>query len=91
MRERTVTARPEPGRLAAAPPAVAGGRARSGDVLRGLAVAFDADFSDVRVQTGSTAARDIGARAFTRGPELHFAPGEYRPDAPDGVELLARA
>ena len=66
------------------------GRALSGGrVPSELAAAFDADFSDVRVHTDSAAARDIGARAFAQGAELHFAPGEYRPSEAAGMELIA--
>jgi hypothetical protein len=50
------------------------------------------DLSGVRVHTGASAdanARDIGARAYTVGGDVAFAAGEYRPDTPAGLGLLA--
>src|SRR5438876_133649 len=39
---------------------------------------FGTDFSNVRVQVGPQAP-SLGALAFTRGSNLHFAPGQYDP------------
>ncbi|WP_456382351.1 eCIS core domain-containing protein [Hydrogenimonas sp.] len=53
---------------------------------------FGRDFSDVRLHTGGEAGRLAGilrARAFTRGADIVFAPGEYRPDTFEGKRLLA--
>ena len=53
---------------------------------------FGADFSDVRVHTGpqaNAAARDLNARAFTRGRDVVFGRGEYAPGDRKGGELLA--
>lgn len=58
------------------------------DFQRGLA----ADFSGVRVHTddaAAEAARSIDARAFTHGPHIAFAPGEYDPVSSAGRRLLA--
>jgi len=52
-----------------------------------MEAAFDFDFSAVRIHEGAEAAA-VGARAFTRGVDIHFAPGEYAPHAPAGQELL---
>ena len=49
--------------------------------------AFGADFSDVTVHEGGEAAA-IGARAYTHGSAIHFAPGEYAPESAGGQELL---
>jgi hypothetical protein len=49
--------------------------------------AFRADFSAVRVFEGPEAAA-VGALAFTRGTNLFFAPGQYRPETAKGQELL---
>jgi hypothetical protein len=49
--------------------------------------AFGADFSDVRVHEDGQAQR-IGAAAYTQGRDLHFAPGQYRPDTESGRELI---
>jgi outer membrane protein OmpA-like peptidoglycan-associated protein len=50
------------------------------------------DFGDVRIHTGAAAdssARQIGARAFTRGRDVAFAEGEYQPASAAGRHLLA--
>jgi hypothetical protein len=49
---------------------------------------FGTDFSDVRVHEDSSA-RAIGAAAFTRGADIHFAPGKFSPHAGAGQRLLA--
>jgi len=57
-----------------------------------LGGAMDDDFGDVRIHTGSAAAQkasELGARAFTIGRDIAFAPGEYRPGTPEGDALLA--
>ncbi len=54
--------------------------------------AFGRDLSRVRVHTDSAsgqAAQAIGARAYTVGAHIAFAPGEYRPEEPEGQRLLA--
>ncbi|WP_433305479.1 DUF4157 domain-containing protein [Actinoplanes sp. CA-030573] len=42
----------------------------------------------VRVHTGADLS-DLGADAVTRGGDIYFAAGAYRPDTPDGHRLLA--
>ena len=49
--------------------------------------AFDLDLSPVRVHEDEQA-RSMGALAFTRGTDIHFAPGHYRPETPRGRALL---
>lgn len=56
-------------------------------VRRTMEAAFNADFSAVRVHHGS-AARNLGALAFTTGDDVHFAPGQYDPHTRRGLELL---
>lgn len=54
--------------------------------------AFGADFSAVRIHTGSessTMNEEIGARAFTYGTDIHFNDGEYQPGTQRGTHLLA--
>jgi hypothetical protein len=69
------------------------GLLRSGGVplpgaLRGkMETAFGADFSQVRIHEGAQPVR-LGALAFTIGNDIHFAPGRYRPDLPQGLLLL---
>jgi hypothetical protein len=51
-----------------------------------------ADLAGVRVHTGgdsAAAADQLGARAFTTGQDIHFGAGQYRPDEPYGMHLLA--
>lgn len=53
---------------------------------------FNADFSKVRIHTGSEAGKlssDMNARAFTRGRDIYFRSGEYNPGTPAGRQLLA--
>ena len=60
------------------------------DVVRSpMEQAFGADFSGVRVHTDSDVAPRIGASAFTAGNDIHFAPGQFRPDDRVGQRLLA--
>lgn len=59
---------------------------------RRFEASLDADLSRVRVHTGAAsqqAARAVGAKAYTVGPDIHFADGMYQPDDPFGVHLLA--
>ena len=49
--------------------------------------AFGTDLSEVRVHVGSRAA-GVAALAFTQGSDIHFRPGEYRPDTPFGQALI---
>ena len=51
-----------------------------------------ADLGAVRVHTGAgsaDAAAGLGARAFAVGNDVHFGAGQYRPDDPFGMHLLA--
>uniref|UniRef100_UPI003F4917E5 eCIS core domain-containing protein n=1 Tax=Cupriavidus yeoncheonensis TaxID=1462994 RepID=UPI003F4917E5 len=50
------------------------------------------DLNRVLIHTGPTAAREakqLSARAFTVGDHIAFAEGEFRPDTPEGQELIA--
>jgi hypothetical protein len=53
---------------------------------------FGADFSQVRVHTGSQAAetaKSINAKAFTVGQNIAFGGGQYAPGSHEGRKLLA--
>ena len=50
--------------------------------------AFGQDFSQVRIHVGSREAVALGARAFARGSEIHFAPGEFDANATPGSSGL---
>lgn len=57
-----------------------------------LESAYDTSLDDVRVHTGAAAGRlaaGIGASAFTRGNDIYFGAGEYRPDTDRGAHVLA--
>jgi len=62
-------------------------RALPGSIRRSMEHSFGMDFSGVRVDERPEAAA-LGARAFTRGTDIHFAPGQYRLDSVAGRELL---
>ncbi len=54
--------------------------------------ALGADLSAVRVHTGgesAQAAGAVGANAYAVGNDIHFGAGQYRPDDPFGVHLIA--
>lgn len=49
---------------------------------------FGTDFSSVRVHPESSKAPEVGALAYTQGTDIHFAPGQFKPDTAAGRELL---
>jgi hypothetical protein len=57
-------------------------------VQRRMEAAFQTDFSDVTINADSSKATELGALAFTRANEVHFAPGQYRPHTMSGQELI---
>jgi hypothetical protein len=73
-----------------------GGRSSGGEPLdAGARTAMGArlqrDFSDVRVHTDPAAARAadaLGVQAFTRGSDIFFREGKYRPESGQGLRLL---
>jgi hypothetical protein len=73
--------------LGGAPAASSGGSALPDGVGSRMERLFGRDFTAVRVHQGPEAAA-LGARAFTRGNDIHFAPGQYAPETPAGQELL---
>ncbi len=53
---------------------------------------FGVSFADVRVHDddhAAASAREINAHAYTRGRDIVFAPGRYRPRTAGGLRLLA--
>jgi hypothetical protein len=86
---------------AAAPPAdvgaglraaAGGGKALAPQVRGPLEAGIGADFSGVRVHDDGRAAGlcdALHARAFTRGADVFFNRGEYRPDTREGRRVLA--
>lgn len=49
---------------------------------------FGTDFSGVRVHPESSKAPEVGALAYTQGTDIHFAPGQFKPDTASGQQLL---
>lgn len=58
------------------------------EVKQRMEDSFSADFSSVRVHPDSTKAPEVGALAFTQGTDIHFAPGQFKPDTSAGRQLL---
>ena len=68
-------------------PSDGGGTAMPHNVQAKMERAFGTDFSAVRIHEGPRS-QTLGARAYTQGTDIHFAPGEYRPSSQSGQELL---
>jgi Domain of unknown function (DUF4157)/Acetyltransferase (GNAT) domain len=64
-----------------------GGKTMPEAIKQKMETAFGKDFSDVRIHEGKEA-ESIGAIAYTRGRDIHFAPGQYNPISQKGQELL---
>jgi hypothetical protein len=68
------------------------GAALSGPVRNDMEGAIGADFSGVRIHTGSQAAqmnRSLNAHAFTHGNNIYFNEGQYDTNSTAGKHLLA--
>ena len=68
------------------------GHSLESQVQRQMESSFGADFSSVRVHTGTEADslnQTLQARAFTTGRDIFFRQGEYNPGSDQGKELLA--
>ena len=53
---------------------------------------FGDSFHDVAFHTDAEAgeiARSVDANAFTTGSDVYFAPGQFKPESPEGKELIA--
>ena len=58
------------------------------DVKQRMEDSFGTDFSGVRVHPESSKAPEVGALAYTQGTDIHFAPGQFKPDTSAGQQLL---
>lgn len=58
------------------------------EVKQRMESSFGADFSSVRVHSDSSKAPEVGALAFTQGTDIHFAPGQFKPETSSGQQLL---
>jgi hypothetical protein len=69
-----------------------GGAPLGAEVRRKMESKLGADLSGVRIHDGggsATAAKDLGARAFAVGNDLHFGSGQFAPGNREGDRLLA--
>jgi len=96
--EEPVQAKSEAGRVASngvtqkIKSSAGGGRPLSGEALAGMERAFGADFSRVRIHTDADAVqlnKQLRSQAFTRGQDVFFNEGKYRPETSEGRLLLA--
>lgn len=72
--------------------ALGSGRSLDAGVKSRMESAFGHDFSRVRIHADGKAGQlsdNLNARAFTVGPDIAFASGEYQPNTPVGDALLA--
>ncbi len=67
---------------------VVGGPPVPGALQARMESTMGADFSGVRIHADDSSAADIGALAYTRGDDVHFAPGAYSPDTAQGRHTL---
>ena len=69
-----------------------GGSSLSSDTQSSMGSAFGADFSKVRIHTGTEAVqmnKQLGAQAFTHGNDIYFNEGKYDTNSSSGKHLLA--
>lgn len=59
-----------------------------GDVMTKMENTIGHDFSGVNIHTESQQATDVGALAYTQGKDVHFAPGQFKPETKEGQELI---
>ncbi len=59
-----------------------------GEVKQKMENSLGSDFSSVRVHPESAKAPEVGALAYTQGTDIHFAPGQFKPDTTAGQQLL---
>ena len=57
-------------------------------VLENMGRALNADFSSVTLHANSKRAENLGALAFCEGEHIYFAPGQYNPAIPMGLQLI---
>jgi hypothetical protein len=86
VQDAEATAQPSAPRTAAPRPAPSG-QPLPGDFRARMERAFGADFSQVRVREDPEVPA-MGALAYTRGTDIHVAPGHYDPTGAQGQELL---
>ncbi len=70
-----------------AAPASGGGRPLPAPVQSEMQSLLGIDLDAIRIHEDGQAA-EAGALAYTRGTDIHFAPGQYDPDSSKGRELI---
>ena len=68
------------------------GKSLPKSIQQEMATAFNYDFSDVKIHTGTEAVqmtRQLHALAFTHGQDIYFNEGKYDPESESGKQLLA--
>ncbi len=68
------------------------GSSMPADLKTNMESGFGADFSGVKIHTGSESAamnKDLGAKAFTNKNDIFFNEGKFNPQSKDGQTLIA--
>ncbi len=68
-------------------PAPGGGRSLPDELRSDMEQSFDQSFDDVRVHEDSSP-DSVGALAYTQGSDIHFSPGQYKPDSESGRAIV---
>jgi hypothetical protein len=58
------------------------------DIKSKMEGSFGTDFSDVKIHKDSKSSKDLNAKAYTQGNNIHFSPGEFQPQNKQGQELI---
>ncbi len=58
------------------------------NVMQKMEQSFGTSFADVNIHENSTTAKDAGALAYAQGTDIHFAPGQFKPETQSGQQLL---
>ena len=58
------------------------------DLKAGMENTLNTDLSQVRIHPNSSKAPEVGALAYTQGTDVHFAPGQFKPESSAGQQLL---
>ncbi len=60
----------------------------AGDIMQKMEASFGTSFADVNIHQNSGEAKKAGALAFAQGNDVHFAPGQFKPNTSQGQELI---
>jgi len=58
------------------------------DLNANLESTLNTDFSDVNIHTNSNDAVQMNALAYAQGTDVHFAPGQFKPNTSSGQKLI---